>query len=80
MVDLDRQPVEALYFLILLVLVSIGATLLSTASKKCPAAMSATVMTGTQMALGYMVDVLCTLDVNLDEVKAQSNQKCVGFG
>ena len=77
--DLDRQPVEALYFLVLLVLVSIGATLLSTASKKCPAAVSATVTTGTQMVLGFMVDVFCTLDVNLDDVKPQCNQKRDGI-
>ena len=65
---LDREAVQGFYFLVLLVLLSLGSILSSVSSKKCPAAVSATVITGTQMALGYVVDVLCTLDVNFDEM------------
>ena len=77
--DLDRQPFEALYFLLLLALISFGSVFSSAASEKCPAAVSSTLVTGTQMVVGYVVDVLCTLDVNLDKVKPQNNQKRDGF-
>ena len=54
---------------------SMGSTLLSAGSKKCPAAVSATLITGTQMALGYVVDVLCTLDVKEDGMKPHEISK-----
>ena len=46
----------------------------SAASKKCPAAVSSTLITGTQMVSGYVVDVLCTLDVGLDGMKPLNTQ------
>ena len=66
---------QALYFSVLLVLISVGSTFLSAASKKCPAAVSATLLTGMQMALGYVADVLCALDVNLDGMKPLNTQQ-----
>ena len=66
---------QALYFSVLVATISVGSTLLSAASKKCPAAVSTTVMTGIQMTVGYVVDVLCTLDVNLDGVSWDDGAK-----
>ena len=61
--------------MVLLVLMSMASTLSGVGSKKCPAAVSATLMTGTEMAAGYVVDVLCTLDVKEDGMKPHEISK-----
>ena len=60
-----RPSAQVLCFLLLMVLLGARSLLASAASKKCPAAVSATVMIGAQMASGYVLDVLCTWDIGL---------------
>ena len=48
----EFHGVQGLYHCLLVYRMQVG-------SKKCPAALSSTVMTGVQMASGYLIDVLC---------------------
>ena len=67
LVNLAVAPQEvALYLLLLMVFLGFFSLLTSAAAKKLPAAVSSTVMVGTQMASGYVFDIICfhkTLDL-----------------
>lgn len=52
---------QVVFFFLLLVILWVCNLLSSMGAKKCPAALSSTVMTGVQMASGYLVDILCAL-------------------
>ena len=56
---------QVLCFFLLLVILWVCNLLSSMGAKKCPAALSSTVMTGVQMASGYLVDIVCALHEGL---------------